>query len=449
MKRRDFLQKTVLTTGGIGLAGAFPWIVRGGVKKLNPSDKIKVALIGARNMGWANLEQFIQFPNVECIAICDVDDKWVYQRAADVEKITGKKPPFLYKDWRKVMENKDVDAVIVGTPDHWHCLITIAAIEAGKDVYCEKPLGNSIAECEVMLKAARAHNRVVQVGQWQRSDPHWHDAMAFIRSGQLGHVRSVKTWATAVNQGPFPVQPDSHVPPGVDYDMWLGPARHRPFNQLRFHHEWRFFWDYGSGLASDWGVHLLDFALEGMQVGLPDRVYSSGGKFAYPNDAMETPDTLTSVFKYDRFNIIWDHACGISNGLFNRGFGVAYVGEKGTLVVDRGGWEVIPGTGVDGKPRMEAVTLKKVGYSVDGIKLPEYGLKAHVHNFLDCMGSRQLPNADIAIGARIAKLCQFINISHRVNKPVHWDSKSNRFAEADANLLIKPKYRSPWVFPKY
>ena len=447
MERRNFIGTSVLASAGVGVSGTFPQIAYGGVKGINASDKIKVALIGAKNQGWANLEYFIQFPNVECVAICDVDDKWLNMRADDVEKATGERPPFLYKDWRKVIENKDVDAVIVGTPDHWHCLITIAALQAGKDVYCEKPLGNSIAECEVMVKAARKYQRVVQVGQWQRSDPHWHDAMNFIHTGGIGHVRSVKTWATAVNQGPFPIQPDSQVPAGVDYEMWLGPARHRPFNPLRFHHEWRFFWDYGSGLASDWGVHLLDFALEGTKADLPNRVSSFGGKFAYPDDATETPDTLTAVFKYDRFNIIWDHATGISNGLFNRGFGVAFVGEKGTLVVDRGGWEVIPQVGVDRKPRMEAVALKRVGFSVNGEKITEFGLKAHVHNFLDCMVSRQLPNADIAVGAKVAKLTQLINISHRLNKPVNWNNQTNSFLEADANLLIKPNYSSPWKFP--
>lgn len=449
MERRNFMQKAMMATTGIGIASSFPQFVRGGMKGPNASDKIKVALIGAKNQGWSNLATFIGFPNVECIAICDVDDKWLNQRAADVEKKTGKKPPFLYKDWRKVIENKDVDVVIVGTPDHWHCLITVAALEAGKDVYCEKPLGNSIAECEVMVKAARKHNRVVQVGQWQRSDPHWQDAMAFIHSGRLGHIRSVKTWASAVNQGPFPVQPDSSVPNGVDYEMWLGPAPHRPFNALRFHHEWRFFWDYGSGLASDIGVHLLDYALEGMKVGIPAELYASGGKFAYPDDAVQTPDTLTATLKYDRFNIIWDHATGISSGLFNRAAGVAYVGEKGSLIVDRSGWEVIPQIGLDKNPRMEAVALKKVGYSVDGVELAEFGLKAHVHNFLDCIVSRKLPNADIELGAKIAKLCQCINISHRINKPVHWDDEKKQFAEAEANLLIQPKYSPQWNFPQY
>jgi predicted dehydrogenase len=449
MDRKNFVKNSMLVTTGLSVAGTLAACGPEKGYKMNAMEKIKVALVGTRSMGWNNLQNFINFPNVECIALCDVDDHWLYQRATDVEKITGKRPPFLYKDWRKVMDNKDVDAVIVGTPDHWHCLITVGAIEAGKDVYCEKPVGNSIAECEVMVKAARKHNRIVQVGQWQRSDPHWQDAMKFIATGKLGHIRSVKSWATANNQGPFPVQPNMPVPPGVDYDMWLGPAPKRPFNQWRFHHEWRFFWDYGSGLASDWGVHLLDYALEGMKAGLPKEVYASGGKFAYPDDAMETPDTLTAILKYDRYNIIWDHACGISNGLFNRRFGVAYVGELGILVVDRGGWEVIPQIDVDGKQRMEVVPLKKVGYTFEGEKLKEHGLRAHVHNFLDCIVSRKLPNANISNGAKVAKLCQTINISHRIKKAVHWDEAKNHFVEENANQLIKPTYREPWKFPQY
>ncbi len=449
MERRKFIQNSALITAGLASGSLLATCAPGGAQK-SSMDKINIALIGVKNQGWSNLQRFLLFPEVECVALCDVDQTWLNQRAADVKEKTGKTPPFLYNDWRKVIENKDIDAVIVATPDHWHCLITVAALEAGKDVYCEKPIGNSIAECEVMVKAAKRNNRIVQVGQWQRSDPHWHDAMAFIRSGRLGRIRSVKSWATAANQGPFPVQPDTAPPAGVDYDMWLGPATLRPFNKLRFHHEWRFFWDYGSGLASDWGVHLLDFALEGMQAGLPEEIYASGGKFAYPDDAMETPDTLTAVLKYkDGFNIIWDHACGISNGLYNRGFGVAYVGEYGVLVVDRSGWEVLPQRGVDRKPRMEAVPLKKAGYTPEGEKLEEFGLKAHVHNFLDCIVSRQQPNAPIELGAKVAKLCQCVNISHRINQAVHWDDGKKQFAEAEANALITPVYRAPWKLPEY
>ena len=234
-----------------------------------PGDKIKIGLIGCRNQGWSNLEAFLQYPGVECISMCDVDDQYLYQRASDLEKLTGKRPPQLVKDWRRVIDNKDVDMVIIGTPDHWHCLQEVAACEAGKDVYVEKPLANTIEECDLMVRAARKYDRIVQVGQWQRSDPHWDEAAAYVQSGNLGRVRTVKVWAYQTSKWTLPVVPDSEVPQGVDYDMWLGPAPKKPFNQNRFHYNFRFFWDYAGGLMADWGVHLLDYAMKGMNVGLP------------------------------------------------------------------------------------------------------------------------------------------------------------------------------------
>ena len=189
-----------------------------------PSNKVKVALIGCRSMGYGDLNTFLDYPETECVALCDVDDEWLNKRAADVEKKTGKKVPHLYKDWRRVIDNKDVDVVIIGTPDHWHCLPTVWACQAGKDVYVEKPLSNTIEECNLMEKAARKYNRIVQVGQWQRSDPHWQDAMQFVHSGQLGKIRTVRVFSYQGWCPSIPVKPDEAVPAGVDYDMWLGPA---------------------------------------------------------------------------------------------------------------------------------------------------------------------------------------------------------------------------------
>jgi predicted dehydrogenase len=345
------------------------------------------------------------------------------------------------------MDNRDVDAVIVATPDHWHCLQAIAAMEAGKDVYCEKPLANSIAECDAMVRAARKHNRVVQTGQWQRSDPHWQDAVAFIHSGKLGRIRTVKVWAYMIWKKTLPVQPDGPVPPGVDYEMWLGPARHRTFNPNRFHYNFRYFWDYAGGLMSDWGVHLLDYALLGMKADLPKAVYTAGGKFAYPTDAMETPDTLLASYVYDDFTISWDHACGIKDGPYGREHGLAFLGENGTLVLDRNGWEVIPE--VDSAPRMEAVPLMKKSEQIEGQAVAGGGLAAHVANFLDCMTTRKLPNADVAIGAQVAKMTHLANVSCRLGKPLAWDNATGKFREDEANALIKPYYNAPWKFPEY
>ena len=434
--RRDFLRQTALLGAGLTIS---PFFIKAGSAGVGANDKIGVGLIGCNGMGFEDLKAFLRNPEVECIALSDIDENVLNNRAAETEKITGKKVKHLYKDWRKLIDNKDIDLVIVGTPDHWHCLQMVSACQAGKDVYCEKPLGNSIEECNIMVRAAQKYNRVVQVGQWQRSDPHWQDAMQFVHSGQLGKIRTVRVFSYQGWCPSIPVKPDEAVPAGVDYDMWLGPAPKRPFNRNRFHFTFRWFWDYAGGLMTDWGVHLLDYALEGMNAGLPTRVFSGGGKFAYPDDAMETPDTLMATYAYDDFNIIWDHACGINHGLYNRKEGLAFYGENGTMVLDRAGWEVIPVVS-ENVARIEAVPFKKGEGK---------GLYNHVGNMLSCIKSRELPNADVAIGARVAKMAHLANISCRVQREVHWDDKNNLFVgDNEATALSKAYYRAPWELPK-
>ena len=439
MNRRSFLQKSAISAAGLGLSPLFGGTYQSVYGLTAASNKVKVALIGCRSMGFSNLSKFLEYPEVECVALCDIDDEWLNKRAADVEKKTGKKVPHLYKDWRHVIDNKDIDAVIIGTPDHWHCLPTIFACQAGKDVYVEKPLSNTIEECNLMEKAARKYNRVVQVGQWQRSDPHWDEAANYLKAGNIGRIRTVKVWAYQDGKPTLPVVADSPVPAGVDYDMWLGPAPKRPFNIYRFHYNFRFFWDYAGGLMSDWGVHLLDYALEGMGADLPSRVFSGGGKFAYPDDAMETPDTLMATNSYKEFNIISDQASGINHGPFDKKEGLAFFGENGTLVLTRAGWEVIPV--VAGKEaRMEAVPFKKGEGK---------GLYNHVGNFLSCIKSRELPKADIAIGARVAKMSHLANISCRLQREVRWDDANSMFiGDNEATALSKAYYRAPWELPK-
>jgi predicted dehydrogenase len=439
MNRRNFLQKSAFSAAAIGLIPLAGDSYNSIYGQTAPGNKIKVALIGCRSMGYSDLNTFLDYPEVECVALCDVDDEWLNKRAADVGKKSGKKVPHLYKDWRKVIDNKDVDAVIIGTPDHWHCLPMILAAQAGKDVYVEKPLSNTIEECDLMVKAARKYNRIIQVGQWQRSDPHWDEAALYLRDGNIGRIRTVKVWAYQDGKPTLPVKPDSNPPAGVDYDMWLGPAPERPFNEYRFHYNFRFFWDYAGGLMSDWGVHLLDYALEGMGAGLPTHVFASGGKFAYPADAMETPDTLMATYVYKDFNIIWDHACGINHGLFDKKEGLAFYGENGTMVLTRAGWEVTPVI-ADTKPRMEAVPFKKGEGK---------GLYNHVGNFLTCIKDRKLPAGDIEIGARVAKMSHLANISCRLGREVHWDDTLSRFTgDSEATALAKACYRTPWELPK-
>ena len=438
MNRRNFLQKSAFTAAGLGMAPLFGSSYQSIYGQTAPSNKVKVGLIGCRSQGWSNLNTFLQYPEVECVALCDIDDEWLNKRADDVFKKTGKKVKNCYKDWRKLIDNKDVDVVIIGTPDHWHCLPLVYACQAGKDVFVEKPLANTIEECNLMVKAARKYDRVVQVGQWQRSDPHWNEAANYLKAGNIGRIRTVKVWAYQDGKPTLPVIPDSPVPAGVDYDMWLGPAPKRPFNTYRFHYNFRFFWDYAGGLMSDWGVHLLDYALEGMGADLPTSILSSGGKFAYPNDAMETPDTLMATYAYKNFNIIWDHACGISHGLYGRKEGLAFFGENGTLVLDRAGWEVIPE--ISNKiARMDAVPFKKGEGK---------GLYNHVGNMLECIKTRELPNADVAIGAKVAKMSHLANISSRVGRGLVWDDANSLFVnDPEATALVKALYRDPWELP--
>jgi len=432
--RRRFIKDTATTAAGLGLISSASGTAFG----IPASDRINIGVIGCNGMGFSDLTAFLKNPEVECIALCDIDDKVLARRAADVEKIRGKKPANLYKDWRKLIDNKDIDVVIVGTPDHWHCLTMISACEAGKDVYCEKPMGNSIEECNLMVKAAQKYKRVVQVGQWQRSDPHWQDAVKFVRSGKLGKIRLVRVFSYQGWCPSIPVLADEPVPQGVDYDMWLGPAKNRPFNRNRFHFTFRWFWDYAGGLMTDWGVHLLDYALYGMDVTAPKSIMAMGGKYGYPHDACETPDSLQTIYEFDGFNVMWDHAIGINDGAYGRQHGLGFVGENGTLVIDRSGWEVIPEV-VSKVTRMEAVPLQKGG---------NQGLNNHVRNFLDCMKTRNPnTNASVEIGAHIAKFSQLGNIAYRSGKKLVWDG-TKFINDVDANKYLIHSYREPWKLPR-
>ena len=433
LSRRRFLASASTAAAGAAL-GAVPAFAR----RVAPSDSLTFGLIGVNGMGWANLHGHLQIPGVTCTALCDVDANVLARRASELEGITGKAPT-LYGDYRQMLDNPDLDFVVIATPDHWHCLQMVHACEAGKDVYVEKPLANSIAECDVMVRAAERYNRVVQVGMWQRSNPHWQDAIAYVQAGNIGRVRLVKAWAYQGWMEPVPVQPDGPAPEGVDYDFWLGPAPDRPFNPNRFHFNFRWFWDYAGGLMTDWGVHIIDMVLLGMKADAPRAVYASGGKFAYPDDASETPDTLQAVYEFEDFSMIWEHATGISNGPYGRDHGVAFIGNTGTLVVDRGGWEVIP-EWKDGKAQTEAVPVK------EGRRT---GVDPHAENFVESIKSRARTNASVDSAANTAVVAHLGNVSYKLGRKVHWNHQTRLFEnDPEANALIHPSYRDPWVLPK-
>jgi predicted dehydrogenase len=443
--RRQFLRRSSAAVAGLGLAAPLEGRAADG-KPVAPSDRIGVGLIGCRGMGWSDMRSALETNEVECVALCDVDQRELDRRQQDAIVAQGKAPK-QYRDFRKLLDDPEVDAVIIGTPDHWHCLLFLAALEAGKHVYVEKPLANSIEEANVMEAAARKAGRIVQVGQWQRSGPHYDEALELVRSGALGNIRLVKVWAYQGWMKPVPVLPDSAAPPEVDYEMWLGPAPKRPFNPNRFHFNFRWFWDYAGGLMTDWGVHEIDIALFGMGARSPKSVMASGGKLAYPDDASETPDTLQAVYEYEGFDMLWEHATGIDGGNYGRTEGIAFIGNDGTVVVDRGGWELVPETEeVDGRRRyrMEAVPAVRRPRDADY-------LDNHTRNFVEAIRKNDPSLLKCPIGSgRIAAVNAHMgNIAYKVGRKLHWDEASGAFRDdPEANALLSAHYHNGWELPK-
>ena len=429
--RREFLKKSAMLAGA-GLL--MPSLLAEGRAAVSASDKINVGLIGCRGMGWSDLSDFLIHPEVNCVAVCDVDSHVLREAAAKVERMRGTRPQ-QFADYRRLLELNDVDAVIIGTPDHWHCLQLADACAAGKDVYVEKPVANSIVECDLMVEAARRYNRVVQVGQQQRSGSHWHEMKAYIDSGRLGKISKVNVWANFRYAFLGAPVADKPVPEGVDYDMWLGPAPQRPFNEKRFHGSWRMFWDYGGGLLTDWGVHLLDMALWGMNVtGMPQRVCSLGGRFAGAENAAETFDTQTVTYLFPDFLLEWSHDACSESGPYGKNYGVEFKGENGSLFANRQGWQVYPAGN-----RIEAVE-----------KAPDYDdHKKHVRNFLDCLKARRTDTAcTLANGALCAKYAHLGNIAARTGESLVYDDERHTFRNREADAYLEPRYRRPWKLPK-
>lgn len=443
--RRAFLRQASTAFAGLSLAPTLPLEALRPRKRVSPNEQVRLGLVGCKGMGWSNLSSHLLLPEVDCIALCDVDQGVLDERATQVEKARGHKPA-RYGDYRRMLENPDIDAVIVGTPDHWHCLVMVEAVAAGKHVYVEKPLANSVEECQVMLAAAKHYGKIVQVGQWQRSGTHYEQALDYVRQGRLGNIRLVKTWAYQGWMKPVPVQPDGPAPNGVDYTMWLGPAPTRPFNPNRFHFNFRWFWDYAGGLMTDWGVHELDIALYAMGATAPKSVMASGGKLAYPDDASETPDTLQAIYEYDGFNLLWEHATGIDGGNYGKTEGIAFIGNLATLVVHRGGWELIPET--ESRDGMRVYKLEDV---------PDQGrqgnyLDLHTRNFIDAIRNNNpaLLRCGIETGSVAAINAQMGNIAYKTGRKLYWEAATNQFRnDPEANQLLKARYHNGWRLPSF
>jgi predicted dehydrogenase len=429
--RRKFLQHSASIVAGSVLLSSMDNKAFAIFKnRIAPSDQLNIGAVGIKGMGWANVTAALKVPGVNLVAVCDVDQSVIDQRLADLSKLNVDASKVkVYRNYKALLEQKDIDAIIIGTPDHWHALIMTDACAAGKDVYVEKPVGNSIEECNIMMKAQQKYNRVVQAGQWQRSQQHFKDAVDFVQSGQLGNIRTVKVWCYQGWMRPDIVRPDSAPPPGVDYAQWLGPAPTRPFNASRFHFNFRWFWDYAGGLMTDWGVHLLDYGLLGMKAGTPKSIAALGGRFAYPELLEETPDTLTTLYEFDNFNLVWDSAMGIDNGSYGRDHGIAYIGNNGTLVLNRGGWEIIE----------EKQSKTKV--SKPFVASSDNGLEKHWQNFVSVVKSRKMNDLHCSIqdGAHVATIAQMGNVAYRTGQKLFWDTGKNKFTDdaVNAKYLMK------------
>lgn len=439
INRRNFLKKSAVTSAGIGMATMIP--ARLWANGAAPSDKVNIALIGCRNHGYTILRNHLKYDDVNCVALCDVDSNILNEKADDLVKNYNQHPK-LYDDFRKMLDQKDIDAVIIGTPDHWHCIQLVSCLQAGKDVYVEKPLANTIAECNIMVAASRYYNKVVQVGQQQRSNQAFKESMGMIREGKIGTLRKVNIWGNFnYGLGSIPRE-DEPVPEGVDYDMWLGPAPDRPFNRNRFHGSWRHFWDYGGGLMSDWGVHLIDMGLWAKSMtGAPEQVMTWAGNISKEVRQRDSFDTMTVVYPKEDYVINWDMTAGIEQGPYEMLYGVAFIGEKGTILTNRYGYRVLPEWDNNLKEH------KTDARHVTGFRDAH---SQHVRNFLDCIKSRETPVCPPEIGRAAALHVHIPNIAARVGEPVLiWDDSNSRFTNSSrANELITPNYRAPWTLPK-
>ncbi|WP_209329173.1 Gfo/Idh/MocA family protein [Lunatimonas salinarum] len=435
VSRRSFLKASGLGYLVLGTSSAVAWA--GSERPTN--DRIRVGVIGCRNKGYNVLREILRTGRAVCVAMCDVDNEVLQRRAAELKKDMGQTPK-LYVDFRKMLENRELDAVVVGSPDHWHCLHAVYAMEAGMDVYVEKPLANSIHECNLIAAAAERYGRVVQVGQQQRSGDVWNGLMNYLRSGELGELRRVNCWANFAYGAGAPRVPDTSVPEGVDFGLWLGPAPERSFNASRFHGNWRHFWDYGGGLMTDWEVHLLDMALWAKNITAePTNVSGFGKNLSGLDRDRETYDTQSALYELDDFLIYWQQNGGVERGPYGKSYGVEYVCDRGTVVADREDWTLYP-EGKDGSTEQAYAFKLRSGRS---------DMELHVNNFLDCIHSRNKPNCSVELGRNVALYAHFGNVLARTDSgSLRWNASQQQFvANAAANRMIVPEYHHGWKLP--
>ncbi len=451
MNRRDVLRVGAaaalsLTTG----AALNPRAYASGISKPR-----RVGLIGCGWFGKHDLTRLIQIEPVDVVSLCDVDQKMM-QKAGELiqPRHASKKMPRLYGDYRKMLAEKDLDIVLVATPDHWHALAMIAAVEAGADVYVQKPTSVDVLEGKAMVDAARKHNRVVQVGVQRRSKHHLIDAIdQVIREGLLGDVGHVEIccYYHMRRRGNPPV---TTPPEWFDYEMWAGPAPKLPYTSMIHPQSWRAFMEYGNGIIGDMGVHMFDIVRWMLNLGWPRRVSSSGGILVQTDSAANTPDTQNATFEYDNMNVLWTHRSWGDPPDPRYPWAAKIFGEKGTLKLDVQKWEFEPrgnGKKLSGKCLYEFDKYPRDVTDKKDMRLDQSAasaLRNHMRDFLRAIDNRTKPVADIEQGHISSASCILANNALKLGRTLEFDPKTHTVVGDDeANKLLMRTYRAPWKHP--
>ena len=431
--RRNFL-KSSGTAAAAMTAASYSQVI-------GANERVQIACIGVRGRGRAHIREFARDKRSEVAAVVDIDQA-VAERAAQQTIEFQKRKPVEYEDLRKMLENNSIDAVSVAAPNHWHALATIWSCQAGKDVYVEKPASHSIFEGRKMVEAARKYKRIVQVGHQSRSTQHKVRAIQLLKDGVIGKLYMARGLCFKRRKS-IGAKSASPVPPGVNYDLWLGPSQELDFKENRFHYNWHWYWDFGNGDIGNQGVHEMDIARWGLgKEELPPAVYSSGGHYIYPDD-QQTPNTQTAVFEYPDSQIVFEVRGLLTGGEAGMQDPTGNMNTVGNLFFGADGYMTVNGRGFAtylGEKREPGPSMSSAG---------ERG--AHFANFLDAVKSRKHADlhCDVEEGHLSAALCHLANISYRTNRKLKFDAKSERFpGDDEANKLLKRDYREPFVVPE-
>lgn len=399
-------------------------------------QKYRTALIGTGWWGMNILREAIAAGSSQVVALCDVDDSQIGSALSEVDKLSGDKPA-RYRDYRELIEKEKPEIAIVATPDHWHPLITIAAVRSGAHVYVEKPIGHTIREGRAMVRAAREAKRVVQVGTHRRVSPHNKSGMAFLKAGKAGTIGMVRAFVHYPG-GPGEMTPDSEPPPGLDWNMWCGPAPLRPFNKRMHPRGFRQFLDYANGQLGDWGIHWMDQILWWTEELYPKTVFSSGGRFI-KRDNTDSPDTQVATFQFESFTAVWEHRQYAANEAEKSNVGCYFYGTEGTFHM---GWQ-------DGWTFYPADRRKPVLHEEPRLNKPDdQNIRELWADFLDAIRTGRRPVCDIEIGHRSTNMSLLGMLSLKLGRSLRWDGEKEVIAgDEEANRLLSRPYRAPWVYP--